>query len=191
MCLTLQLSPGNSPYILLFRPDIQNRHMHICKHISSTYAFFPLPLIAGAIQSSRGVSSSVLSQLSHYLQSCPLPSPPPTHSISLAFLGHCSHPPTNSSLRALYDLPSGPHGRHSLESSIVGCHLTFAKAGLRSMVFERIIGHNQMPFTISICMHIRWKVTETGFPSPVPHTLITLHCQEKCFPLSHISTPGP
>lgn len=106
MCLPLQLSPGDSPYILLFRPDIQNRHMHICKHISSTYAFFPLPLIAGAIQpSARGVSSSVLSQLSHCLQSCT------SHNISLSFPGHCCHPPTNSSLRALYGLPSGPHGR--------------------------------------------------------------------------------
>lgn len=57
MCLPLQLSPGDSPYILLFRPDIQNRHMHICKHISSTYAFFPLPLIAEAIQPSPGVSA--------------------------------------------------------------------------------------------------------------------------------------
>lgn len=96
--------------------------------------------------------------------------------------------------------PSGPSmasqavhmaGPHSLESSIVRCHLTFSKAGLRSMVFERINGHNQMPSKVSTCMHIRWDVTEAGIPSPVPHTLVTLHCQEKCFPMSHISTPGP
>lgn len=186
MCLPLQLSPGDSPYISLFCPDIQNRHMHIWKHISSTYAFFPLPLIVGTIQpSARGVSSSALSQLSPWLQSCT------SCNLSLALPGHCGSPPPNSSLRTLYGLPSRSHGRHSLESSIVGWHLTFVKAELRSLVFERINGHKQMPSSVSTCMHIRWDVSEAGFPSPVPPTIVTWRCQEKCFSMSHIPTPGP
>ena len=95
-------------------PSIWNRHMCIYKQIPSTYASFSYLLTDGAIQpSAKSIGSSGLFQLSGWLQSCASP----RTSWHLQGSATSCH---DSSMRVLCSLLSGPHDRHTLESSILG-----------------------------------------------------------------------
>ena len=83
--LTTAAVPWGFPIHSLSHPDIQNRHVHICRHISSAYASFPFLLTDETFQpSARSIPASVFSQLSHWLQSCTSSRTCPWHSQGIA-----------------------------------------------------------------------------------------------------------
>lgn len=116
MCLPLQLSHGASPYILLFHPDIQigtcisvNTFLPLMP--SSHFLFLMEPF---SLQPRASAHLSYPSSLTGYKATPPpgcIPGNP------RALLPPCYQ---HSFLRTLCGLPSGPHRRHCLESSISG-----------------------------------------------------------------------
>lgn len=171
MCLPAQLSHGASPHISLSCPNVQNRLMHISyKHPASLMLSSHFLLWMEPSSPQTGVSAHLSHLAFSLVTKTHVPQDIPGIPGMLLPLPYQDGFP-----RDLCSLLSGPHGRHSLESSILG-RQPFDFCQGRAVV-PGIGEKNQMEFMITCPSRVSICISDEMSSKRAP---TRSNCREKC-----------